>query len=101
MSDPSGEKCGSVSTPGVAVRRRAEPPLRPTTHRSPAYSKATRSLLTAGWRRRRVPWALRVAAQPNAAAMIARCLVNMKPLGAGFADDGANSVLLRATRGEP
>jgi hypothetical protein len=55
MSDPSGEKYGSLSTPGVAVRRRADPPVRPTTQRSPAYSKATRSLLTAGCRRRRVP----------------------------------------------
>src|SRR5689334_14834872 len=74
MSDPSGEKDGSVSTPGVAVSRRAEPPLRPTTHRSPAYSKATRSLLTAGWRSRRVPWAWSAVAQPNAAAARVRCL---------------------------
>src|SRR5207237_3685756 len=68
MSDPSGENDGSVSTPGVAVRRRAEPPFRPTTHRSPAYSKATRSLLTAGWRRRRVLCAETALAAPMSAA---------------------------------
>src|SRR5690242_2077442 len=71
MSDPSGEKRGSVSTPGVAVSRRAEPPLRPTTQRSPAYSNAMRSLLTAGCRRRRVPWALPVPATPARANVIA------------------------------
>src|SRR5690348_1064331 len=80
MSEPSGEKEGSVSTPGVAVSRRAEPPVRPTTHRSPAYSKAMRSLDTVGWRRRRVPWALSVVAQPNAAATMARCLVDIRLL---------------------
>jgi len=45
---PSGEKYGSVSTPGVEVRRRACPPLRETIHKSPAYSKATESRLTVG-----------------------------------------------------
>src|SRR5919198_3622415 len=77
MGDPSGEKRGSVSTPGVAVSRRAEPPFRPTTHRSPAYSKAMSSLLTAGWRRSLVPCALRVVAQATAASIV-RCLVDMK-----------------------
>src|SRR5439155_5939488 len=55
MRVPSGEKYGSVSASGVAVSRRAAPPARGTTQRSPAYSKATRSLLTVGRRRRRVP----------------------------------------------
>src|SRR5688572_20382136 len=55
--EPSGEKYGSVSTVGVAVRRRAWPPARLTAQRSPAYWNAMSSRLTVGWRRRRVPWA--------------------------------------------
>jgi len=38
--DPSGENCGSLSTVGVAVSRRAAPPERGTIQRSPAYSNA-------------------------------------------------------------
>src|SRR5579859_1539153 len=56
--DPSGEKYGSVSSDGVEVNRRASPPARGTTHRSPPYSNATMSWLTVGWRSRRVPWAV-------------------------------------------
>src|SRR5205823_4258764 len=78
MSDPSGEKRGSVSTPGVAVSRRAEPPFRPTTQRSPAYSKATRSLLTAGWRSSRVPWPSTAAERPAVKSSVVSSLVNMK-----------------------
>src|SRR5205807_9803939 len=55
--DPSGEKYGSISAPWVEVSRRAGPPLRGTTHKSPAYSKATESRLTVGWRKSRVPCA--------------------------------------------
>src|SRR4030095_12437614 len=66
--EPSGENCGSVSTPGVAVRRRAWPPLRETTHISLAYSNATRSRLTAGCRRSLVPWAA-AAAEHNRTAI--------------------------------
>ena len=44
---------------GVAVKRRACPPLRATIHKSPAYSKAIESRLTVGCRSRRasVPFA--------------------------------------------
>src|SRR5262249_33888425 len=63
--EPSGEKYGSVSTVGVAVRRRAWPPVRATAHRSPAYSKATRSLLTVGWRSSRVPCVWTALPTPN------------------------------------
>src|SRR5438132_1007248 len=57
ICDPSGEKYGSISAPWVDVSRRAGPPLRETTHKSPAYSKATESRLTVGWRKSRVPCA--------------------------------------------
>src|SRR5215213_7329100 len=70
--DPSGEKYGSVSTVGVAVSRRAWPPARATDHRSPAYSNATSSRLTVGWRRRRVPCADAAPAAPNQAAVVSR-----------------------------
>ena len=40
---------------GVEVSRRAAPPLRGATQRSPAYSNAMESRLSVGWRRRRVP----------------------------------------------
>src|SRR5437762_191117 len=67
MIEPSGENRGSVSTSGVDVRRLAAPPLRPVTHRSPAYWKAIASRLIAGCRRRRVPWAPAVPAATNPA----------------------------------
>ena len=54
ICDPSGENRGSVSTKGVAVNRRAWPPLRGTAQRSLAYAKATRSRLTVGRRSSRV-----------------------------------------------
>src|SRR5215467_3804313 len=58
ICEPSGEKYGSISSDGVDVKRRAVPPLRDTTHKSPAYSKAIESRLTVGWRSNRVPCAL-------------------------------------------
>src|SRR6185503_11618707 len=70
--EPSGEKYGSVSTVGVAVSRRACPPVRATAHRSPAYSNATSSRLTVGWRRRRVPCADAAPAAPNQATVASR-----------------------------
>src|SRR5512142_3011432 len=84
MSDPSGEKRGSVSTSGVAVRRRACPPARPTTQRSPPYSNATASRLTAGWRSSLVPWACALAAHtsPRARAIDRR----------GIGDSGRGAV---------
>src|SRR6185503_4763631 len=57
ICEPSGEKYGSISTEGVEVSRRAVPPLRDTSHKSPAYSNATESRLTAGCRNNRVPCA--------------------------------------------
>ena len=54
---PSGENRGSISALGVDVSRRACPPLRGTVHRSPPYSNATSSRLTAGRRSSRVPCA--------------------------------------------
>src|SRR5947209_5377661 len=45
ICEPSGEKYGSISTPCVEVNRRACPPLRPTTQRSPADSKARTLIL--------------------------------------------------------
>jgi hypothetical protein len=61
--DPSGENQGSISAYGVDVSRRAWPPLRGTVHRSPPYSNAISSRLTAGRRSRRVPSAS--AASPS------------------------------------
>ena len=63
--EPSGEKYGSVSTVGVAVRRRACPPLRETVQRSPPYANATRSLLTVGCRSIRVPCPDATVLTPN------------------------------------
>jgi hypothetical protein len=58
MYAPSGEKYGSVSSDGVLVSRRALPPARGTTQRSPPYSKATLSWLTVGLRKSLVPCAM-------------------------------------------
>ena len=53
---PSGEKCGSDSTAGVLVRRRATPPARSAIQRSAPYVNATCVRLSVGSRRRRVDW---------------------------------------------
>jgi hypothetical protein len=47
---PSGDRCGSCSTAGVLVNRRASPPLRSTIHRSPPCANAMCWALTVGWR---------------------------------------------------
>src|SRR5262245_12335038 len=48
--EPSGEKCGLLSTPGELVRRMARPPSRGTDQMSPAKANATDSLLRVGSR---------------------------------------------------
>ena len=48
ICEPSGEKYGSISAPGVDVSLLADPPPRGTIHRSPAYSNAIESWLTVG-----------------------------------------------------